>query len=173
MDYQRAVARACLAISKMMLSSDRGASAIFSTPASTISSLKSFIGHQSATETPRTSPIWASRPGRTSMPVKWPKARRPAEFVERFRQGFRDHIFAALQSQGLCRLADLGRLRAQAAMSLPGENTSRLGLRSFRAKFVLVVGSAVLFDLLVTGGLALWNVQELSATRAAEVGRGL
>ncbi|MCG5487277.1 MAG: hypothetical protein KK482_27005, partial [Sinorhizobium meliloti] len=58
-------------------------------------------------------------------------------------------------------------------MSLPGESTSRLGLRSFRAKFVLVVGSAVLFDLLVTGGLALWNVQRLSRDAAAEVGRGL
>ncbi len=58
-------------------------------------------------------------------------------------------------------------------MSLPGENTGRLGLRSFRAKFVLVVGSAVLFDLLVTGGLALWNVQRLSRDAAAEVGRGL
>ncbi|ABR62493.1 SpoIIE family protein phosphatase [Sinorhizobium medicae] len=58
-------------------------------------------------------------------------------------------------------------------MSVMGENTARLGLRSFRAKFVLVVGGAVLFDLLVTGGLALWNVQRLSRDAAAEVGRGL
>lgn len=28
----------------------------------------------------------------------------------------------------------------------------RLGLRSFRAKFLIVVGGAVLFDLLVSGG---------------------
>jgi sigma-B regulation protein RsbU (phosphoserine phosphatase) len=58
-------------------------------------------------------------------------------------------------------------------MSVFGDKTARLGLRSFRAKFVLVVGSAVLFDLLVTGGLALWNVQRLSRDAAAEVGRGL
>ncbi|WP_026621935.1 phosphoserine phosphatase RsbU/P (plasmid) [Ensifer sp. WSM1721] len=58
-------------------------------------------------------------------------------------------------------------------MSAAGDKTSRLGLRSFRAKFVLVVGGAVLFDLLVTGGLALWNVQRLSRDAAAEVGRGL
>lgn len=49
----------------------------------------------------------------------------------------------------------------------------KLGLRSFRAKFILVVGGAVLFDLLVSGGLALWNVQRLSQDATAEVGRGL
>jgi sigma-B regulation protein RsbU (phosphoserine phosphatase) len=49
----------------------------------------------------------------------------------------------------------------------------RLGLRSFRAKFMIVVGGAVLFDLLVSGGLALWNVQRLSRDATAEVGRGL
>lgn len=54
-----------------------------------------------------------------------------------------------------------------------GENTQRFGLRSFRAKFVLVVGGAVLFDLLVSGGLALWNVQKLSQDAALEVGEGL
>jgi sigma-B regulation protein RsbU (phosphoserine phosphatase) len=48
-----------------------------------------------------------------------------------------------------------------------------LGLRSFRAKFMIVVGGAVLFDLLVSGGLALWNVQRLSRDATAEVGRGL
>ena len=49
----------------------------------------------------------------------------------------------------------------------------RLGLRSFRAKFLLVVGGAVLFDLLVSGGLALWNVQRLSRNATMEVGQGL
>ena len=44
---------------------------------------------------------------------------------------------------------------------------------SFRAKFVLVVGAAVLFDLLLSGGLALWNVQRLSRDAAFEVGEGL
>lgn len=48
-----------------------------------------------------------------------------------------------------------------------------LAPRSFRAKFVLVVGAAVLFDLLLSGGLALWNVQRLSRDAAVEVGEGL
>ncbi|EJT04762.1 SpoIIE family protein phosphatase [Rhizobium sp. CCGE 510] len=48
---------------------------------------------------------------------------------------------------------------------------TRLG--SFRAKFILVVGGAVLFDLLVSGGLALWNVQRLSRDATLEVGQGL
>jgi len=46
-------------------------------------------------------------------------------------------------------------------------------LGSFRAKFILVVGGAVLFDLLVSGGLALWNVQRLSRDATLEVGQGL
>ncbi|HEV7308484.1 SpoIIE family protein phosphatase [Ensifer sp.] len=58
-------------------------------------------------------------------------------------------------------------------MSAVEEQRPRFGLRSFRAKFVLVVGGAVLFDLLVTGGLALWNVQRLSRDAATEVGQGL
>jgi sigma-B regulation protein RsbU (phosphoserine phosphatase) len=58
-------------------------------------------------------------------------------------------------------------------MSSDSEKKQRLGLRSFRAKFVLVVGGAVLFDLLVSGGLALWNVQKLSQDAALEVGEGL
>ncbi|KGD96643.1 SpoIIE family protein phosphatase [Rhizobium sp. YS-1r] len=58
-------------------------------------------------------------------------------------------------------------------MSTPSQQIARFGLRSFRAKFVLVVGSAVLFDLLVTGGLALWNVQRLSRDATTEVGQGL
>ena len=51
--------------------------------------------------------------------------------------------------------------------------TPRFGLRSFRAKFVLVVGGAVLFDLLVSGGLALWNVNRLSRDATQQVGLGL
>ncbi|MCA0338579.1 MAG: cache domain-containing protein, partial [Proteobacteria bacterium] len=46
-------------------------------------------------------------------------------------------------------------------------------LTSFRAKFVLVVGGAVLVDLLVAGGIALWNVNRLSTNAMDEVGRGL
>ena len=38
---------------------------------------------------------------------------------------------------------------------------------------MLVVGGAVLFDLLVSGGLALWNVNRLSRDATQQVGRGL
>src|SRR6188768_2180498 len=58
-------------------------------------------------------------------------------------------------------------------MSPVEEATSRFGLRSFRAKFVLVVGGAVLFDLLVSGSLALWNVNRLSNDAMQQVGLGL
>lgn len=58
-------------------------------------------------------------------------------------------------------------------MMLSPITEQRLGLRSFRAKFLVVVGGAVLFDLLVSGGLALWNVQRLSRNATVEVGEGL
>ncbi|MER9657428.1 SpoIIE family protein phosphatase [Mesorhizobium sp. M0152] len=58
-------------------------------------------------------------------------------------------------------------------MKADNESAPRFGLRSFRAKFVLVVGGAVLFDLLLSGGLALWNVQKLSRDATSEVGEGL
>jgi sigma-B regulation protein RsbU (phosphoserine phosphatase) len=48
-----------------------------------------------------------------------------------------------------------------------------LGLRSFRAKFIAIVGTAVLFDLLLSSGLALWNVQRLSSDATVRVGEGL
>ncbi|ARO24650.1 hypothetical protein CO659_29925 [Rhizobium sp. S9] len=54
-----------------------------------------------------------------------------------------------------------------------GSSKGPVGLSSFRAKFILVVGGAVLFDLLVSGGLALWNVQRLSRDATLEVGQGL
>ncbi|WP_434710268.1 SpoIIE family protein phosphatase [Rhizobium sp. YTUHZ045] len=54
-----------------------------------------------------------------------------------------------------------------------GSSKRPVGLSSFRAKFILVVGGAVLFDLLVSGGLALWNVQRLSRDATLEVGQGL
>lgn len=38
---------------------------------------------------------------------------------------------------------------------------------------MIVVGGAVLFDLLVSGGLALWNVQRLSRDATTQVGQGL
>ena len=73
-------------------------------------------------------------------------------------------------------MACLGGVGAQAVMSPIAEATpSRFGfsLTSFRAKFVLVVGGAVLVDLLVAGGIALWNVNRLSTNAMEEVGRGL
>lgn len=49
----------------------------------------------------------------------------------------------------------------------------RLSRRSFRAKFILVVGAAVLFDLVLGGGIAIWNVQRLSSDVTQQVGDGL
>ena len=49
----------------------------------------------------------------------------------------------------------------------------RLSPHSFRGKFILVVGAAVLFDMLMGGGIALWNVQRLSRDAAEQVGAGL
>lgn len=51
--------------------------------------------------------------------------------------------------------------------------TGRLSSRSFRAKFILVVGAAVLFDLVLGGGIAIWNVQRLSSDVTEQVGEGL
>lgn len=45
--------------------------------------------------------------------------------------------------------------------------------RSFRTKFVLVVGAAVLFDLVLAGGIAIWNVERLSRDATNQVGEGL
>ncbi len=44
---------------------------------------------------------------------------------------------------------------------------------SFRAKFILVVGAAVVFDLVLAGGVAMWNVQNLSRDATVTVGDGL
>src|SRR4051812_36396246 len=51
----------------------------------------------------------------------------------------------------------------------------KLGLvpRSFRAKFIVVVGAAVLFDLLLSGGIAFWNVNRLSHDATGKIERGL
>ncbi|KQT50257.1 hypothetical protein ASG47_19915 [Devosia sp. Leaf420] len=46
-------------------------------------------------------------------------------------------------------------------------------LSSFRAKFVLVAGAAVLFNLLLSSGVAIFNVQRLSEDVASQVGEGL
>lgn len=44
---------------------------------------------------------------------------------------------------------------------------------SFRAKFMLVVGAAVVFDLMMGGGIAIWNVQRLSKNATEQVSQGL
>ncbi|WP_428425224.1 SpoIIE family protein phosphatase [Pararhizobium sp.] len=54
-----------------------------------------------------------------------------------------------------------------------GAAPGRFSLRSFRAKFILVVGAALLFDFLLSGGIAIFNVQRLSRDVAAQVGEGL
>lgn len=54
-----------------------------------------------------------------------------------------------------------------------GEGAHRPWWRGFRAKFVLVVGGAVTFDLVVAGGLALWNLNALSRDAEAELEAGL
>jgi len=57
----------------------------------------------------------------------------------------------------------------ESAAVIPG----RFSLRSFRAKFLMVVGAALLIDLVLSGGLAIYNVQHLSGDVTAEVGQGL
>ncbi len=69
-------------------------------------------------------------------------------------------------------MADLGGIRAETVL-MTNTPTSSRPWGSFRAKFILVVGGAVLIDLLISGGLALWNVQRLSRDAAEEVGHGL
>lgn len=44
---------------------------------------------------------------------------------------------------------------------------------SFRAKFILVVGAAVFFDLMLAGGVSIWNMQRLSKETVREIGVGL
>ncbi len=63
-----------------------------------------------------------------------------------------------------------------AARSEGGDGSRPLGrfsLRSFRAKFVLVVGAAVFFDLVLAGGVAIWNMQRLSRDARNEISAGL
>jgi sigma-B regulation protein RsbU (phosphoserine phosphatase) len=55
----------------------------------------------------------------------------------------------------------------------PGLTVGRFSHRSFRAKFIAVVGAAVMFDLLLGGGIAIWNVQRLSRDATEQVGDGL
>jgi phosphoserine phosphatase RsbU/P len=50
---------------------------------------------------------------------------------------------------------------------------SRFSLSSFRAKFVLVAGAAVLLNLVLSSGIAIFNVQRLSEDVTSEVGEGL
>jgi phosphoserine phosphatase RsbU/P len=70
-------------------------------------------------------------------------------------------------------MANLGSLGTEAVLMDDTSARSFVRWDSFRAKFILLVGGAVLFDLLVSGGLALWNVQRLSRNATVEVGHGL
>jgi sigma-B regulation protein RsbU (phosphoserine phosphatase) len=47
------------------------------------------------------------------------------------------------------------------------------GLSSFRAKFIALMGSAVLLSLLLGGGIALWNVHKLAQDASEEIESGL
>lgn len=69
-------------------------------------------------------------------------------------------------------MANLGCIRTETIL-MPKTLTTIRPWGSFRAKFIIVVGSAVLIDLLISGGLALWNVQRLSRDATEEVGHGL
>lgn len=56
----------------------------------------------------------------------------------------------------------------------PERNRLRwFSLKSFRAKFILAVGAAVVFDLMLAGGVAIWNVQNLSRDATKTIGDGL
>ena len=46
-------------------------------------------------------------------------------------------------------------------------------LGSFRTKFVLVVGAAVVFDLVLSGSVSIWNMQRLSEDAQDEISGGL
>lgn len=46
-------------------------------------------------------------------------------------------------------------------------------LTSFRTKFIALIGTAVLLSLLLSGGVALWNVHQLSRDASREIERGL
>jgi sigma-B regulation protein RsbU (phosphoserine phosphatase) len=48
-----------------------------------------------------------------------------------------------------------------------------LSPKSFRAKFIIVVGLAVLFDLCLAGGVALFNVNKLSTSATNTINAGL
>jgi len=53
------------------------------------------------------------------------------------------------------------------------ERITGFSRHSFRAKFMLVVGAAVLFDIMLAGGVAIWNVQRLSRDATETVSQGL
>ena len=60
---------------------------------------------------------------------------------------------------------------------MTGTVTADLGkgslLSSIRAKFIALIALAVLLSLLLSGGVALWNVQRLSADASVEIEKGL
>jgi sigma-B regulation protein RsbU (phosphoserine phosphatase) len=55
----------------------------------------------------------------------------------------------------------------------PGGVTKGNILTSFRTKFIALIGAAVLLSLLVSGGVSLWNVKQLSRNASIEIEKGL
>ena len=51
--------------------------------------------------------------------------------------------------------------------------TPTFDFSSFRFKFILVVGAAVIFDLIMSGSVSIWNMQRLSEDARSEVNSGL
>ncbi|HVW54577.1 MAG TPA: SpoIIE family protein phosphatase [Rhizobiaceae bacterium] len=61
-----------------------------------------------------------------------------------------------------------------AAEFLPGKfSLGRFSRHSFRTKFILVVGAAVIFQMMLGGSVAIWNVHRLSRKATEQVGAGL
>ena len=67
----------------------------------------------------------------------------------------------------------LANVKADTPQTHEPESIGRLSRHSFRAKFILVVSAAVLFDLMLAGGVAIWNVQRLSKDATEKVAQGL
>jgi len=69
----------------------------------------------------------------------------------------------------------LGSIWAKAVLMMIGATKQAVGglLTSFRAKFVALIGAAVLLSLLMGGAIALWNVQQLSRDASSEIESGL
>jgi sigma-B regulation protein RsbU (phosphoserine phosphatase) len=57
--------------------------------------------------------------------------------------------------------------------TVEGDEVRGSVLTSFRTKFIALIGTAVLLSLLLSGGVALWNVHQLSRDASREIEQGL